>query len=127
MIKLLPTSLLSSKYTDSELDKILNRKYRYEIEIMADMVKVAKKGALKTQIMDRAGLSAKLLRTYLPMALDFYLLFFDEDEKKYKPTTRGKDFLEEYKHYSKRFKELKGNWNEVQVQKAKLEEMLKPD
>ena len=72
------------------------RKRRNRLGIMAEMLEIAKKGALKTHIMYRANLSFAQLNEYLSFLLDTGLLeAYNESEKAlYKTTEKGLNYLQ---------------------------------
>jgi len=112
---------------------------RKEIDILAEMVNVAKGGARRTEIVYGANLSGTLWKKYKKMALRFNLLILGEDGK-YWPTQKGEALLENYlgKYItlSKKEKKLK---NELETMKedfekkhltkkpVELQEMCTPD
>jgi predicted transcriptional regulator len=67
--------------------------------IMAEILQVAKDGALKTQMMYRANLSFAQLKEYLRLLLDLKLLEMGENNGKtvYKTTSKGVRYLQSYK------------------------------
>lgn len=70
-------------------------KYRSRADIVADMLEVAKDGAIKTRIMYRALLSFPQLKEYLELLTDSGLLEYRED-RMYYTTERGRHFLKMY-------------------------------
>lgn len=77
---------------------------RTRVEILASILQVASKGALKTHIMYRANLSHRQLEKYLAFLEERGLLAqgIDEDlgNRMYRITEKGLDFLREYSHVS---------------------------
>jgi predicted transcriptional regulator len=77
---------------------------RTRVEILASILQVASKGALKTHIMYRANLSHRQLEKYLAFLEEKGLLDegIDEDfgNRTYRITEKGFDFLREYSHFS---------------------------
>jgi predicted transcriptional regulator len=77
---------------------------RTRVEILASILQVASKGALKTHIMYKANLSHRQLEKYLAFLEERGLLVegIDEDlgNRMYRITERGFDFLREYSHVS---------------------------
>jgi len=66
---------------------------------MAEILKIALEGTLKTQVMYKANLSFTQLNHYLHLLLDLKLLELKENTEKaiYKTTVKGMHFLETYK------------------------------
>ena len=76
--------------------------YRSRFDIIADMLNVISGRAKKTQIMYQANLSYRLLQKYLAEVRRSSLVTFERKERCYVLTDKGKEFLQEYKEYSKR-------------------------
>jgi len=75
------------------------RKRRDRLYIIAEILDIAKDGALKTQIMYKGNLSFSQLNTYLELLLDTGLLEIIKAAKKsiYKTTKKGVQYMESYK------------------------------
>jgi predicted transcriptional regulator len=77
---------------------------RTRLEILASILQVASKGALKTHIMYKANLSHRQLERYLAFLEERGLLAEGIDEglgnRMYRITEKGFDFLTEYSHVS---------------------------
>lgn len=71
---------------------------RGRLSIIADILDVAQKGALKTRIMYGASLSFSQLNDYLPFLLDSNLLKVIDNPNKslYKTTNKGLKYLQYY-------------------------------
>jgi len=74
-------------------------KRRDKLYIMAEILEIARDGALKTQIMYRANLSFTQLNEYLGFMLEIDLLkkIRKNDKDIYKSTEKGLDFLQRYR------------------------------
>jgi len=74
-------------------------KRRDKLYIMAEILEIARDGALKTQIMYRANLSFTQLNDYLGFMLEINLLkkIRKNDKDIYKSTEKGLDFLQRYR------------------------------
>jgi len=81
-------------------------KYRNRLQIIAEILRTARKGARKTRIMYQANLSYDLLNRYLAETLEADLLTINKDEKLYMVTRKGEEFLEKYGDYSERCMQL---------------------
>jgi len=94
---------------DNSLRDSRNRRSSYSI--IADVLEVAKKGALKTQIMYRTNLSFSQLNKYLSLLLDRNLLEAAETSEKttYKTTDKGLLYLRRYRRIRELLKKGKGN------------------
>jgi predicted transcriptional regulator len=97
--------------------------YRRRLDIVADMLLVASRGAKKTQIMYQANLSYKLLNKYLAEIRRAYLVSFERKKRCYVLTSKGQQFLETYKDYSRRNKHVEKGLNDVSVKRKALEEL----
>ncbi len=75
------------------------RKRRDRLFIIAEVLDIAKDGALKTQIMYKANLSFSQLNTYLSLLLETQLLETMEKSGKriYKTTKKGVEYIQSYK------------------------------
>jgi len=87
-------------------------KHRSRLQIVADIHFVVKDGAKKTQIMRRVNLSYKLLGRYLTDVMEAGLVRFG-DANSYTLTPRGRDFLNGYQEYSRRYRQLKEQFNDI--------------
>jgi predicted transcriptional regulator len=95
--------------------------YRRKLDIIADVLSVASGGAKKTEIMYRANLSYKLLMKYLGEVKRAYLVSFERRERCYVLTSKGKQFLELYKEYSRRTRYVERRLNDANGKKKVLE------
>lgn len=89
------------------------------MEIVADILSVARGGAKKTQIMYQANLSYKLLTSYLKYVIDVGLVGM-EDGDIYQLTDKGSDFLQEFKSYFERRVEVEEELSNVQDERKLL-------
>ena len=69
---------------------------RNDLNICADILKVAQTGAKKTQIVYQANLNFKIVKKYLERLIENGLLDTQEETRFYLTTPRGYDFLEQY-------------------------------
>jgi predicted transcriptional regulator len=97
--------------------------YRGKLEIIADILNVASQEAKKTQIMYQANLSYKVLQKYLFEIIEASLISFENEKKCFVLTSKGWEFLEKYREYSKRNKHIKAQLSEVTTKKRVLEEL----
>jgi predicted transcriptional regulator len=97
--------------------------YRNRIDIVADILHVASRGAKKTRIMYQANLSYKLLTKYLLEIRKAYLIRFESSKRCYVLTRKGKKFLEEYKEYSKHNKHVEKRLSDIRVKRKVLEDL----
>ena len=97
--------------------------YRSRLDIIADILHVAKGGAKKTQIMYQANLSYKLLSKYLMEIVEACLIRFDHEERLYVITSKGRQFLEHYREYSRRHKHVEKQLNDIRDKRRILEEL----
>ncbi len=96
--------------------------YRNRLNIIADILHVVSGEAnKKTQIMYKAILSYKLLTKYLTEVIDACLVRFERKEGCYVITSKGREFLETYKTYSRRNKHLEKTLNDLHDKRKVLE------
>jgi predicted transcriptional regulator len=98
-------------------------KYRNRIEIIADILDIAKDGARKTQIMYKGNLSYKLLTHYLREVVGSGLVYVGENASIYRLTEKGEAFLRHFESYSRSCTEARQYLNNVKSIRAILEEM----
>ena len=67
------------------------------MDIIADILQSAKRGIKKTEIMFKADLNFIQLNRYLPLLLEKGLIVKINEQRTYKTTKKGLDFLEKYK------------------------------
>lgn len=97
--------------------------YRSKLDIIADMLHVVSRRAKKTQIMYQANLSYKLLTMYLSEIVEASLIRFEKKGHCYVLTSKGREFLEKYKEYSRRHKHVEEQLNDISIKKKALEEL----
>jgi len=95
--------------------------YRGRLDIIADILAVARQRAKKTQIMYQANLSYRLLTRYLAEVRRAYLVRFEREEKCYVLTRKGMEFLDRYKEYFRRNKHVERQINDVDGKRKMLE------
>lgn len=72
-------------------------KYRSRMDIAAAILDISQDGAIKTKIMYSAFLSFPQLKEYLGLLTDGGLLKYEDEERIYKTTDKGRRFLKMYK------------------------------
>jgi predicted transcriptional regulator len=97
------------------------KSYRGRLDIIADILQIAKGKAKKTQIMYQANLSYKVLQRYLGEIIEASLIRFEHVEQQYVLTQKGHEFLETYKDYSKANKIIEKRLDEICSKKKILE------
>ena len=103
------------------LEVNLLSKNRGSTDVLADVVKVSREGPRKTRIMMKANLSYKLLQKYLAIAVNNG--FISSDNSRYRLTSNGKVFLEEYNKYCDRLSKIQGLQKELDSRRVSLERM----
>ena len=80
------------------MQTIYLHKNRNELDIIACMLRISRRGATRTQLMYRANLSFKLLGLYLDtlVALNMVEIRGENQRKSYHINRRGRQFLEYY-------------------------------
>ena len=96
-------------------------KYRNRIEIIADILNVAIVGVNKTKIMYVANLSYRLLEKYLHeiIALDFIAF----RNNSYEVTEKGRDFLERYNEFSRKYIMIEDELRKILLEREVLERL----
>jgi len=96
----------------------MSSKRRDKLHIIAEILEIAREGALKTQIMYKANLSFTQLNEYLKFMLKIHLLdrIFDDRKEMYRATGKGLDFLQRHHEIIELLKIEEGNYrNGVKV------------
>ena len=101
------------------------RNYRRKLDIIADILQVAKENAKKTQIMYQANLSYTVLERYLAEVLAASLICFENETGCYRLTDKGSKYLDAYKKYSRTHKRIALRLNEANNRKKVLEKMCR--
>lgn len=99
-------------------------RHRENVDIVADILKVAGEGNGKTKIMYKANLSYTLLCKYLELTCFCGLL--NNGFKKYELTTKGKKFMKRYIMYNKKRKNIADSILALNSERETLEQILKP-
>jgi len=99
-------------------------KYRSKLQIIADILLVASKGAKKTWIMYQANLSYALLNRYLAEVMDAGLVSFVGSGDCYKITRKGEEFLDKFSEYFERRRQLEDQINDMNSEEMDLEKMI---
>jgi molybdenum-dependent DNA-binding transcriptional regulator ModE len=73
--------------------------------------------------MYQANLSYKLLTMYLSEIVEASLIRFEKKGHCYVLTSKGREFLEKYKEYSRRHKHVEEQLNDISIKKKALEEL----
>ncbi|MCW4008234.1 MAG: winged helix-turn-helix domain-containing protein [Candidatus Bathyarchaeota archaeon] len=97
-------------------------KRRDKLNIIAEILEIAKEGTLKTQIMYKANLSFTQLNEYLRFMLKNELLkkLSDKGKTVYAATPKGLDFLQRYCELTELLKEAEKGKNGVKIPPQKL-------
>lgn len=97
--------------------------YRDRLDIIADILNVAREEARKTQIMYQANLSYKVLQRYLAEIVDASLVIFENNDQRYRLTDKGHEFLDAYKDYARSSKSMEKHLNDFSTKKKALESL----
>jgi predicted transcriptional regulator len=98
--------------------------YRSRLDIIADILNVASRKPKKTQIMYQANLSFRVLQKYLAEVSDASLISFEGESQCYLLTSKGQEFLEAYKQYSRTNRQAERIIDEVNSKKQTLERLF---
>ena len=87
-----------------------DQKRRDRLYIIAEILKIAEDGSLKTQIMYKANLSFAQLNEYLSFLTRMKLLEIYKEERKriYRTTLKGDEYLHKYEEISNLLRNEKG-------------------
>lgn len=97
---------------------------RRRIDIVADILDVAVKGAKKTKIMRNANLSFNILQKYLEDTLG--IGFLQLNNRSYETTERGREFLEMYSQFSLKYSRFRKDVEPLLLEFESLEKMCSP-
>jgi predicted transcriptional regulator len=97
--------------------------YRDRFDIIADILKIARRNPKKTQIMYQANLSYKVLKKYLSETVRASLISYAAKGRCYSLTEKGREFLTIYNEYSKANKFVKKRLKDVQIKRGSLEKL----
>jgi predicted transcriptional regulator len=97
--------------------------YRDRLAIIADILEVANRSVKKTQIMYQANLSYKVLQKYLTELSEATLLEFQEAKQSYLVTSKGNEFLQTYREYSKNNKSIEKRQSIVNDKRKALDDL----
>ena len=75
-------------------------KKRSDLEILTDVLRIAKEGAKKSHIVYRANLNFKIVQKYLTHLQESGLLTYSMDHL-FKTTFKGSEYLEQYTKLAK--------------------------
>ncbi|MEM0117500.1 MAG: winged helix-turn-helix domain-containing protein [Conexivisphaerales archaeon] len=92
---------------------------RSKEEVLGEIIRAALDGAIKTRIMYRAALNSRQLKRYLQVLMKQGLLEYNDKQKVFVSTEKGKLFLARLDEF------LKAK-NQLQDQSKALREFLKP-
>jgi predicted transcriptional regulator len=99
-------------------------KYRGRLEIIVDILNVAREGARKTKIMYVANLSYRLLEKYLEETVRLGFMCFNDYH--YEVTEKGRTFLEKYSDFSSRYSKVDSELQRVLLERESLERLCEP-
>lgn len=100
------------------------RNYRDRFDIIADILKIAKRKPKKTQIMYQANLSYSVLKKYLADVIDNGLISYEADSRYYVLTDKGKEVLIRYEEYSNANKIVQKEIKSAQIKRESLEKLF---
>lgn len=83
---------------------------RNDLDICADILRVAKRGAKKTQIVYQANLNFKIVKKYLKRLIENGLLDSFEKERLFRTTSKGVDFHVQYSELVAPINSMSGEW-----------------
>ena len=97
---------------------------RRRIDILADILEVAVRGAKKTRIMNNANLSHSLLEKYLKYTVG--VGFLQLNNGSYETTEKGRKFLEMYARFSSTHAKLRKELEASELELTVLERFCGP-
>ena len=92
------------------------------MQILAEILRIARTGARKTRIMYQANLSFHMLKKYLDYALQTELMECPETGGCYIATRKGHEFLEKYERYLLHNNQVEDQLQAMSKERAMLEE-----
>lgn len=98
--------------------------YRRKLDIIADILTIAAHDPKKTQIMYQANLSYNVLQKYLVELNGASLISYQDQDKCYGLTDKGRQFLDNYKCYSRIIKNIEKALNDATLKKTQLERLF---
>lgn len=98
--------------------------YRGKLDITADILNVVSHNPKKTHIMYQANLSFRVLEKYLAELTLASLIRFEDTAHCYVLTTKGQQFLEAYRTYSKTHRRIEKVMNDVNAKRENLERLF---
>ena len=102
-------------------------KYRSRVEIIADILRVALNGALKTHIMYKCNLSYKLLQQYLTETIEAGLISSEGSRKQFITTKKGEEFLQQFEAYIRHSEEVRREVAKVNNERTLLEGFIRSE
>jgi len=96
-------------------------RHRNRLQIIADVLRIVRRGSRKTRIMRRARLSYTLLCRYLADVVKADLVSFENES--YVLTGKGRRFLDRFDVYSQHCEHLNDHLNTVSSERTELERM----
>lgn len=75
-------------------------------EVLGEIIRAAENGAIKTRIMYRAALNSRQLKRYLQLLVKQGLLIYDESQKIYLTTEKGRLYLQRLDEFLKAKRQL---------------------
>ena len=99
--------------------------YRGKLDIIADILRVARENAKKTHIMYQANLSYKVLQRYLAELVEASLICFEDKTRCYVLTNKGHKFLDAYKRYHRTNKRIESRLRTANAKREVLEKLCK--
>ena len=96
-------------------------KYRNRIEIIADILNVALVSVNKTKIMYVANLSYRLLEKYLHEIIELDFITFRNNS--YEVTEKGRDFLERYNEFSRKYIMIDDKLRKIMLEREVLKRL----
>jgi predicted transcriptional regulator len=70
-------------------------------EVLGEIIRAASEGTIKTRIMYKAALNSRQLKRYLQLLIKQGLVQFDENDKTYLSTEKGKVYLRRLEDFLK--------------------------
>ena len=95
--------------------------HRNRLQIIAEILRIVRRGARKTHIMRQARLSYTLLCRYLTEVVNADLVYFEDEN--YVLTGKGQRFLDKFNVYSQHCEHLNDHLNTVSNERMELEKM----
>jgi predicted transcriptional regulator len=79
-----------------DFSRLKKKRNRSRMDIIVELLIISLEGAKKTKLMYSSNISFVMINEYLDLLIEKKLLAIEKDDKTYKTTEKGKEFLAKY-------------------------------